>query len=278
MKTNIWEEVLISGTISNRSMHGSFIYNNFLFICGGKKIRQNSSIRSTDEIWSFNLLSENPSWIFAGYLNRNLRNIKTAIIGNFAYVFFGVKSNGNDYRRISKFVVNINGTIGSFTVLPRGSSSGGGIRVEPNSRKSYSLSVLNSDIYFFGGLDDQNNSADEFGIFNTNTESWVMFRPFMGSYFRINSSLFVIDNNIYLFAGSNNTNFFNDIWLLTDLKKIIVQGSPQRRIVRANIFSYGGFEIKCFILNSFVYVSFYTEIPKNKLKFISLRIKEKLIV
>jgi hypothetical protein len=216
----VWEQIQITGTYwSPRSSHTLTYSNAKLYIIGGVK-PDGSSFYS--DIWISD--DNGQTWLEITSLPTNIANHTTHIINDEIYVVGGTTSFGTFSDKLYKYDTQWN-------------------TIETNLRITNHSSVILSDnrILLFGNAPDNSNKL----LISTNLTEWTEITHTIP--FRTSSQMIIINDDIYILGGYENTIPLNDIWKSSD------NGTTWTQIFNNDIWTNFN-EYKAFVLNAQIYL------------------------
>ena len=208
-----WSEKRVMNPPKRRSFHTSCVYDNHLYIFGGKDITEGK----LGDIMKLNLLEEDSEWIEVkpekGKILEPLAFHSGTLIGDKYYIIGG----NNVFLRQSCniYIYNL-----SENILSK-------IKMEKNDKNDnvvYYLSMHSADYYeqrneiiLFGGYSDGNliNKVFRFNLKNHDTRMQKIEDEENAPEPRIGHASFIFKDSLYIFGGSvEDGNLLNDLWKL----------------------------------------------------------------
>jgi len=200
--TNAWTEAPQVGDAwpSARCDAGGLVYNNSLFIFGGK-----SDSSFLNDMWVWDSLAM--SWSLLGKSSLLSSGSSVAQISDDTYLFFGGQPELNVF---SNSIVSFSATTQQVNTL----RVNGETFPEPRTWASVVYSSLSNSLFLFGGYNGKN--MDDAWIFDLDTSQWKKLSP-RGDWPPPRSGsmavYFALASGVYLFGGEDlDGHGMNDLW------------------------------------------------------------------
>ena len=282
ISTNTWSEITFSNSIFTTSTdHSTVVYQQWLYITGGKNF---GATFSRDSVYYFDLDLITPTWMQTGKMRSRMFNHKAVVIGNEIFTFFGFDNTGTAiYDRVCVNTINASGGIsGGYTRLPDST-------IKPLSMGEYSLSVIGTDVYIYGGRRNFTSSIydGQLAIYNTvtrNNLSWTIVNNYLVDdsvppqtilgRAATTMNLYVNPQGIeklFLFGGFNNSIAYSDVRdiIENDIKETIIGDTI---FLGVPIFVLNGVRYKTETIEGYTVVTMEKILPVIPTKFYMFRI------
>ena len=208
----VWTAMPRNGNLPPK-VEGAVIeyYDNYIYVAGGQAT--SSAARYPNGFFRYNLLTSawedvsNPS---SSYLSRLYTG--SALIDGYFYLLSGWSSylgaDVQDYMRVSLTSPDFAWEV--FDTTP------------PYIIDSFAVAIINSEIYIFAGYD--NNLGVYINTFVSLDPSTSVITEITSNYLtpsaRSSHSMFLIDNNLYIFGGVSGSALLNDMWVFEILSGV----------------------------------------------------------
>ena len=154
------------------------------------------------DFWEFDPMAENEKWAQKADFGGGARYFAIGFsLGGFGYM--GTGSDGlTHYKDFWKYDPDSNtwsaiANVGGDNGIPRSGATGFAI----------------GDKGYVGlGIDDDENLLNDFWEYNQDADNWVRVADFKGVPRQI-ANVFVLEGKAYIFAGSNDNGYLNDVWV-----------------------------------------------------------------
>ena len=238
-----WEEVSALKSFVNRNLHGSCIFDNYLYLFYGWSNLLNSNVDSIDRI---QLNSSSATWekLEVEPTNENLlrSTYGYACSENKVYMFGGYSA-----QTLRNSVLQFD-----LSQLPLTYQFLAHDYYGPLSRTEHSLVVINAEFYLFGGINNERVLGD-FWKYNEALNKWSEIQVEGTSpSARMRHAADSFADNMLIWGGENESGLLNDIYIynafLESWRAIEVSGtlipSPRRNLclimAENEVFLYGG--------------------------------------
>lgn len=196
-----WTQILETAPFSARKDHAMVVFNNKMWIIGGRTTRSNNISAPLNDVWSS---EDGINW------TQVLENAPFPKTSNHTTVVFNdniwLISARNDFDNIWSSEDGVNWTL----VLEDAPFS---------NREAHTSVIFDNKLWVIGGLTNliTGDSLATDIWFSEDGTNWIQFVEEAPFSTRANHSTAVFDNGIYIIAGRDSTNPFsvaNDIWVL----------------------------------------------------------------
>ena len=243
LRSYSWEEVSALKSFVNRNLHGSCIFDNYLYLFYGWSNLLNSNVDSIDRI---QLNSSSATWeqLEVEPTNENLlrSTYGYACLENKVYMFGGYSA-----QTLRNSVLQFD-----LSQLPLTYQFLAHDYYGPLSRTEHSLVVINAEFYLFGGINNERVLGD-FWKYNEALNKWSEIQVEGTSpSARMRHAADSFADNMLIWGGENESGLLNDIYIynafLKSWRAIEVSGTliPSARknlcvgLFKNQVFLYGG--------------------------------------
>ena len=194
-----WSQLTNTNAATARVGHSAVAIGSDMFIFGGFTQSPHGVL---SDLWSYNNVTGIWNKIIASGPPSARSNHSAVVIGLNMYVFGG------------SGLVNETDTLNDLWVYSSGNNSWSQLANGSTPRLMHSAVAIGSDMFIFDGIDPNGNPLSDVWCYNSVSNSWIQLPPLSNNCpaARSGHTTVVIGSNVFLFGGTDNTNYFSDLW------------------------------------------------------------------